>query len=266
MIQAMDDQRTGRIFREVRIKRGWRQVDLASAARSTQSVVSDLERGRLEEISLATLRRIGRALDIRVGIHSWWRGGEVDRLLDRGHASLVEYVVRAPNTAGWETDVEVGFNLRGERGSVDVIGWHAVARILVIAEVKTRIGDVQELLAVFGRKVRIVPDWLEERRDWKPDRVVRLLVMPENRRDRSVVEAHRASSDVVWPDRTSAMRRLIRSPLARPEAPGSGRGPVDGGILFVSIDALGAASGVRLTERVRRRPRRGAIVREHVSR
>jgi transcriptional regulator with XRE-family HTH domain len=255
----MDDQRTGRIFREVRIKRGWRQIDVAVAAKTTQSVISDLERGRLEQVSLTTLRRIGRALDIRVGVQAWWRGGEVDRLLDRGHASLVEHVVRRLTALGWEPSVEFGFNHFGDRGSVDVVAWHAADRILLVIEVKTRIGDVQELLATFGRKVRIVPVAVEQQRGWKPGSVARMLVLPDSRSNRSVVDAHAASFDAVWPDRTAAMWRWIRRPVDRrtvdTDRPSFRSRAQTGGIVFVPIARLGTTPAVRLTERVRPRRR-----------
>ncbi len=58
---------------------------------------------------------------------------------------------------GWETAVEFTFNHFGERGSVDVLAFHAAARVLLIVEVKSRLTDLQAFLASFGRKVRLVP-------------------------------------------------------------------------------------------------------------
>ena len=53
--------------------------------------------------------------------------------------------------------VEYTFNHYGERGSVDVVAYHAGHRALLIVEVKTRLTDLQAFLASFGRKLRVVP-------------------------------------------------------------------------------------------------------------
>ena len=49
------------------------------------------------------------------------------RLVDRAHAALVDYVVGWLRD-DWEVVVEYTFNRYGERGSVDVLAWHAATR------------------------------------------------------------------------------------------------------------------------------------------
>jgi transcriptional regulator with XRE-family HTH domain len=112
----MDDRRVGRIVREVRIRKAWRQRDLAEMAGVSQSLVSRMERGWIGGLSLAKLRKVGAVLDIRFSLDAWWRSGEVDRLVDRGHAALVDHVVAGLRADGWVTRVEVTFNHFGERG------------------------------------------------------------------------------------------------------------------------------------------------------
>jgi transcriptional regulator with XRE-family HTH domain len=85
-------QRLGASFRAVRIKRGWRQVDVALRARVHRSVVSRIERGHLEQISVGTLLSIARVLEIQVTWSARWRGGDLDRLLAGRHARLHEAV------------------------------------------------------------------------------------------------------------------------------------------------------------------------------
>src|SRR3990172_9255596 len=85
----MDDLRLGALVRTLRRRLGWRQVDLARRAGVSQSAVSRLETGHLDELSLSTIRRIAAALEITVDFAPRWRGGELARLLDEGHAQLV---------------------------------------------------------------------------------------------------------------------------------------------------------------------------------
>ena len=249
----MDDRRVGRVVREVRIRRGWRQRDLATAASVSQSLISRIEHGRLEHVSLERLRVVGAALDIAISIDAWWRAGELDRLVDHGHASLVEYVVGQLHELGWVTRIEVTFNHFGERGSADIVAWHAATRTLLLIEVKTQIGDVQATVSAFERKVRILPEVLAREEGWNATAVGRLLVIADTHANRSVVREHRRTFDTVWPEGTAATRRWVRRPAL--SSPNDRRG--FGGIWFLPYRRLGAAATrVRQVERVRHpRPR-----------
>jgi transcriptional regulator with XRE-family HTH domain len=244
----MDDRRVGRVVREVRIRRGWRQRDLATAASVSQSLISRIELGRLEHVSLDRLRVVGAALDIAISIDAWWRSGELDRLVDRGHASLVEYVVSQLHDLGWQTRVEVTFNNFGERGSADIVAWHAATRTLLLIEVKTQIGDVQATVSTLERKVRILPDVLAREEGWDATTVARLLVVADTHANRSVVRDHQRIFDSVWPGRTVATRRWLRGPSSR--SPNDRRG--FGGMWFLPYRRIGAAATrVRQVQRVR---------------
>jgi transcriptional regulator with XRE-family HTH domain len=87
-------QRCGATFRAVRIKRGWRQVDLARRVSVHRSVISNIERGHLESVAIGTLLRIARALEIQVTFTTRWRAGDLDRLISGKHAGLHEAVAR----------------------------------------------------------------------------------------------------------------------------------------------------------------------------
>ena len=245
----MDDRRVGRVVREVRIRRGWRQCDLAAAAFVSQTVISRIELGRLEQVSLQRLRAVGAALDIALSIDAWWRAGDIDRLVDRGHAALVEHVVGELQAHGWLTRVEVTFNHFGERGSADIVAWHPTTRILLIVEVKTRIGDVQATASAFERKVRILPEILAREEGWDAVAVGRLLVVADTHAARSLIREHQRIFDSTWPERTAATRRWLRRPTT--SARGDRRG--FGGTWFLPYDRLGsAAPRVRQVCRVRR--------------
>src|SRR5262245_58554262 len=129
----MTDAQLGRTFRAVRIRLRERQVDVARRARISRHVVSRIERGRLGEVSIRSLRRVSDALAIHVALTARWRGGELDRLLNARHAALHEAALamfdRAPS---WELVSEASFAIGGERGIIDLLAWHPGRRALLI--------------------------------------------------------------------------------------------------------------------------------------
>lgn len=245
----MDDRRVGRIVREVRIRKAWRQRDLAYAAGVSQSLISRIERGRFGSLSLAKIRKVGDVLDIRISLDAWWQSGDVDRLVDRGHAALVDHVVATLRADGWITRVEVTFNHFGERGSADVVAWHPEERILLIVEVKTVISDIQATASTFERKVRILPDALLAEAGWRARTVARLLVIAETHANRTVVRDHPAIFDAIWPARTSETRRWLRRPSLSVHDGRRGFG----GVWFLPFERTAAAAAAwRQVQRVRR--------------
>lgn len=229
----MQDERVGRLIRSVRIKNGWRQADLGSRVGCSQRWISEIELGRLDAATIGLMRRVGDALEIRVTIEAWWRRGDGARLLDAVHANIVERTIRYLVAAGWEVVPEWSFNHYGERGSVDIVAWHAATQTLLLIEVKSRIDDVQELLHTFGRKVRIAPDLLTKERSWIPSRVATMLVVGDAAAARTVIRRHAATFDAVWPERTTACRAFIRRP-------DRGATTFRGGILFLRPEPEGA--------------------------
>lgn len=53
-------------IRHYRLKQGWTQVELGKAANIAQPVIARYESGRYDRYSLATLRRLAEALDVRL--------------------------------------------------------------------------------------------------------------------------------------------------------------------------------------------------------
>ena len=142
----MNDLAIGRALRVLRQRLGWRQVDVAIDAGVSQQLISKIERGRSSRVSSATLRRVFAAVDADVVTYVRWRGGELDRLLDEGHASIVGSIATLLRRRGWQVLTEVTFSDYGERGSVDVLAWHPATRTLLVVEVKTEITSAEELL------------------------------------------------------------------------------------------------------------------------
>lgn len=173
--------------------------------------MSLLELGRAGELRLDAIERIGRALEARVIVRVDWRGEAIDRLLDSAHAALVDDTVRRLGRAGWIVETEVSFEIRGERGSIDVLAWHPVERVLLVVEVKSAFGDLQATLMVLDRKVRLAPV-VARRFGWEVISVGRLLVVGEGRTARRVVDAHAALFRTAFPLRGRAAARWLAAP------------------------------------------------------
>lgn len=208
----MDDWRVGAAIRSVRRRRGLRQVDVARMADVSQGLISKIERGRLESVSIATVRQIGATLDIGLPFTPRWHGAELARLLDHEHAGLVEVLVSELRSTGWTVLVEYSFNYFGDRGSVDVVGWHEACAALLIAEVKSRILDSQDLHSVLDRKVRVVPMLLRRERGWHARVVGRLVFVAGTHANRLAVTRHAATFDTTLPQRSGDARRWLRQP------------------------------------------------------
>ena len=201
-----------------RQRKGWRQKDLAAAAGVSQQLVAIAESGALERLTVRALRKIAAPLEIRLPFGPLWNGGEADRLRDRDHAALVEQVTTILRRHYWEVVVENTFSHYGERGSIDLVGWHPVARTLLVVEVKTRIYDVQALVAGIDRKARLARQLVPAERGWRAEVVARVVVVPERSANRSLIGRHSQLFEAAMPERS----RAIRAWLCRPTRPMSG--------------------------------------------
>ena len=234
----MDGVRVGRVLRALRIRRSWRQADLADRVGCSQALIARVERGGSDRLTVARLERIVHALGARLVVRVDWNGEAGDRLLDADHAMLVERVVSHLRRAGWEATPEVTFAFGGERGSIDILGWHAGSATLLVIEVKSVVPDVQAMLATQDRKVRLA-DRIATQHGWRPLKVGSLLVIAESRTARRRVEAHAATFQARFPDRAAGVQRFI----ARP----AGHEPPHG-LWFLSA-RTGASSRQRVVKR-----------------
>ena len=239
----MQDQRLGAAFRLVRIRRGWRQDDVAARAGIARSVVSTIERGHLDRSTVGTIRRIGLALDIRVDMVPRWRAGELDRLLNAAHSTLHESVIRYFGTVpGWTVVPEVSFSIWGERGVIDILAWHAATRTLLVIELKTDIVDVNALVGGVDRKARLAARIAGER-GWDPSTVSCWVIVTHDKTNQRRIEAHRAMLRAAFP----ADGRKMRSWVRRPDS------PVRALSMWATIDSANATPG--RSHRVRSRVR-----------
>lgn len=208
----MSDFRLGRTVRALRHRLGWRQLDVARAAGVSQTGVSRLERGLVDDLAVGTLRRLIAALDSELVLMVRWRGGELDRLLDEGHATIVGTTATLLEGRGWDTRIEASYSVFGERGSIDVLGWHPVTRTLIVVEVKTEIASVEETIRKHDVKVRLGSRLAAERYGWHAGRVARLLVLPDTTTARRRVARHDAVLSRVYPLRAQGLRAWLRRP------------------------------------------------------
>jgi hypothetical protein len=204
-------------------------------------MISKIERGEIAVVPLGVLRSVAGALGASVDLKLRWHGEGLDRLLDEAHARLVDETVVLLREAGWDAAVEVSFSIWGERGSIDVLAWHAATGSLLAIEVKSVVPDSQATLHGLDRKARLAPQLAEER-GWEWRNVGRLLVVAESRTSRRRVAALAATYDTALPDRNVEVRRWIRKPT----------GPL-AGLLFLTNASPGSTKRASTgRERVRR--------------
>jgi transcriptional regulator with XRE-family HTH domain len=209
----MDDATVGRALRALRIRRHWRQDDLAVAAGVSQSVVSRAERGHFATIQVGTARALFAALDAGCTLAPWWRSGQLDRLLDEDHAAIVARAAALIEGDGWSVSVEVSFAVYAERGSIDILATRTADRAALVVEVKSRLMSVEELLRTLDRKVRLASGIVQDREGWRPNCVGRLVVLAEDSTNRRRVGRASVLATAL-PTRGPAVGEWLRRPVA----------------------------------------------------
>jgi hypothetical protein len=231
-----------------------RQADVAQAGVS-RSQVSRIERGLIDAIPVADLARVAARLGADLDVRLRWHGEGLDRLLDAAHAALVEAIVRMLRERGWEVAVEVSYNVAGERGSIDVLGFHTATSTLLVIEVKSVMPDAQALLFGLDRKARIAPT-IAAQRGWRVRHSARLIVLGESSTSRRRVHLLGQTFAASFPQRGRAVQAWLHAPL----------GPLSG-LLFLPYDRGAARSrGIAARQRVRKREREAGSARSTATR
>jgi len=203
-----------RAIRHLRRRLGWRQQDLAERSGVSRESISRIERGALRGVSLGTIERVAGALDAIVDVMLRWQGAELDRTLDAAHARLQEWCAHELAALGWLVRVEVSFNQYGERGRIDVLAFHPAMRALLVVEVKTALGDLQDTLGRLDVKVRLARTIAREAGWTDVVAVVPVLALAEGRTTRRIIAAHATLFE-----RYRLRGRQARAWLRRPAAP-----------------------------------------------
>lgn len=243
----MDDLAIGRLFRQLRIRLGWRATDVAEKARVSTATYSRIERGKIGSVRVDTLRRTAAILDVRIPLEPRWRGAALDRVLNERHAVMAEAVTRLLIDNGWEVRPEVSFSHFGERGVVDLVAWHPVHRTLLLVELKTELADVNDLLEVTGRRRRLAAV-IAEPLGWRPSTVAQWVVLAPGRTNARHLANHRSMIRAAFP----ADGRSLAGWLANPRTPAS--------TLWFLPNDLAARRGRTLAPTTRVRVRRPSVV------
>jgi len=191
----------------------------------SRGLISLIERGRIEEVTIRRLRRAARELDAEYIAVLRWRAGDLDRLMDEGHAALVGRAAAILRADGWEVRIELSYSVYGERGSIDILAWRAPMGLLLVVEVKTEFIALETTLRKHDEKVRLAARIARERLDWNALDTARLLVLPSTSTARRRVERHAAVMDVSYPLRGTSLRHWMASPSG-PQA----------GLLFIDVE------------------------------
>ena len=131
---------------------------------------------------------------------------------------------------GWEVRAEVSYSVYGERGSIDILGWHEASRALLVVEVKTELVSIEETIRKHDQKTRLAANVAAQQLGWEPRTTSRLLAFPDWSTPRRRVARHGGVLDVAYPIRGAAMRSWLRSP-ERDAA----------GLLFIRVVSVGGA-------------------------
>lgn len=252
----MHDLQIGRAARALRHRLGLRQIDVAERLGVGHDVNSRLERGRIEGLTVRTLRKLFVAFDAEIVLIVRWRGGELERILDRRHATLGERLVTKLERLGWTVVPEVSFSHFGERGSIDLLAWRAVTRTLLVIELKTELTSIEETIRRHDVKARLAATVAQDRFGWEARPVSRLLVLPDERTPRRQVERFANVLGRAYPHRG----REVRAWLA---APGGPR-PISGLVFLTDSDEARLRQRIGPTRRIAR-PRAEAAEAENPS-
>ena len=219
----MNRRDIGRLHRILRQRARLTQEELAARAGVARWKVVRLEANDLDHLRVRDIEACLGAVGARLTIDAYFRGAASDRLLDDLHAAIVGACVRALAPIGWETHVEISFNDYGDRGSIDLLAWHAQSHTLLILEIKSELAGIEGLLRPFDVKCRLAPGIAAKRFGWQARNVAKVLVLPSERTCRRQVERHADVLRAALPASAADVRKWLRRPA----------GPISG-IWFVT--------------------------------
>jgi transcriptional regulator with XRE-family HTH domain len=232
-----------RAVRALRLHRGWRQQDLASRAGLSPSVVSRLERGKLDGMTMRHVARVAAALDASAHLQLRWNGAELDRLVDARHAALQNDVAGLLSRAGWTVRPEVSFNHYGDRGRVDLLAFHPGLRAVLVLEIKSALGDIQETLGRLDVKLRLSSGLTRDAGWTDATLAIPALVIGDSRAARRIVDGYSALL-AGFPMRGRPATAWVRHP----------RLPAPRGLLWFATPVNGRTARFTDGQRVKKRP------------
>ncbi len=232
-----------RAVRFLRLRKGWAQRVLGHHAGVSREMISRTERGNLSGMTLDSIDRIAEALGASVDLRLRWRGEQLDRLIDAAHATIQQSVAELLTSLGWTVRVEVSFNHYGDRGRVDIVAFHPVNRIVVIVEIKSVLGDLQDTIGRIDVKVRLGQQIARDLGWSGVQSVIPGLVIGDARLARRTIAAHEALF--------ARYDRRGRSAVAWLRRPAD---PMPTGLLWFASRPDSHATTIRRGQRAPRRP------------
>lgn len=208
----MDDVRIGSVVRAVRIRRRWRQSDLAARTDTSRAAISRIEHGQAGSLPLDTLRRVCGALEMRLDVIPRWRGGDLDRLLNARHAAMAETMAASfARLPDWVLRPEISFSIYGERGVIDFAAWHPTSRSLLLIELKTELVDIGDLMSTTDRRRRLAGRIVSEL-GWHPARVGVWVAIEETATNARRIRRYSNVLRAAFPDGGRALAGWLRRP------------------------------------------------------
>lgn len=217
-----------------RVRKGWRQVDVAEKARLSPAGIGRHENGIVG--SLDALERHAAVFRLRLDVRLIGVAGQIARLADEEHAAIIQSLAAWFSTMGFIVEPEASFSEWGERGRIDLLAYDPRTGTLLIIEVKTLLLDLQDLFGRLNVKARLAPI-IGQRRGWKVSRSVVLLAVASNSGNRSVVREHSTLF--------AAFKRRTPSGVTAPDG-------ADRVLYWVPANAAGRAAWIAGRQRVRR--------------
>jgi transcriptional regulator with XRE-family HTH domain len=208
----MDDQRVGASLRALRLRRRLRQKDLSLAADIPRGVAMLIEAGRLDRVRFGDIRRYAKELGARFDGSVLWQGAELDRMLNRGHARLhAAAAAWLADVGGWLVVPEVSFSYSGDRGVIDIVAWHSASRTMLIVELKTRIVDINDLMATMDIRGRVAARMAVDR-GWDPVAIGLWVVAAPARTNSRILSDYATVLRAKFPGDGRTIRRWLATP------------------------------------------------------
>jgi hypothetical protein len=152
------------------------------------------------------------ALEAELELSVRWRGGQLERLLDEGHAHLIARSADLLERLGWSVRLEVTYETPRSSGSIDVLAFEPQAGALIVIEVKTELLSAESTIRKLDEKSRIAASVATDRFAWPSTTVSRLLVLPGSTSTRRALERRGDLFDRAYPLRGRALGRWLRRP------------------------------------------------------
>jgi transcriptional regulator with XRE-family HTH domain len=183
----------GLAVKSLRTAIGWSQQTLGVRAGVSQSLVSLVERGRIDDLTFGTasslLEAMGARLLVRVDAPYL---GDRARQREPAHARMSAHTVRRLRLSGWVAASEVEVGGDRSRGWIDILAFHPETGTLLVIELKTEIHDLGQMERSLG--------WYEReafaaarRLGWRPRRAIGCLLLLASRANDERVASNRAS-------------------------------------------------------------------------